>query len=43
MQPGTIRTYDIEAFYEDYQDEFEDFDDAYDAFLDDEEAWDYYR
>ncbi len=35
--------YDIEGYYEDYKDEFEDFDDAYDAFLDDEDAWEYYR
>ena len=35
--------YDIEGYYEEYKDEFEDFDDAYDAFLDDEDAWEYYR
>ena len=34
--------YDIEGYYEDHRDEFDDIDDAYDAFLDDEDAWDDY-
>ena len=34
--------HDIEAYYEDNRDEYEDYDDAYDGFLDDEGAWDDY-
>ncbi|MBR1674622.1 MAG: hypothetical protein IJ703_06665 [Eubacterium sp.] len=34
--------HDIEMYYLDYQDEFEDYDDAYDDFLDNPEYWDDY-
>ena len=34
--------HDIEAYYDDNRDEFDDYEDAYDAFLDDEDAWDDY-
>lgn len=34
--------HDIEGYYEDNRDEFDDIDDAYDAFEDDEDAWDDY-
>ncbi len=34
--------YDIEGYYDDYRDEFDDEDDAYDGFLDDEDLWDDY-
>ncbi len=34
--------HDIEAYYEDYRDEFEDEDDAWDDFEDNEEYWDDY-
>lgn len=34
--------HDIDAYYEDSKDEFDDIDDAYDAFEDDEDAWDDY-
>ncbi len=34
--------HDIEGYYEDNRDEFEDYDDAYDSFVDDESAWEDY-
>lgn len=34
--------HDIDSYYEDNKDEFDDIDDAYDAFEDDEDAWDDY-
>ncbi|MBP3205526.1 MAG: hypothetical protein J6M66_08900 [Lachnospiraceae bacterium] len=34
--------YDIEAYYEDNRDEYDDYDDAYEGFLDDEGVWDDY-
>ncbi|MCR5654434.1 MAG: hypothetical protein K6G07_02190 [Lachnospiraceae bacterium] len=34
--------YDLDGYYEDYKDEFEDYDDAYDDFLDHDEYWDDY-
>ncbi len=34
--------YDIEQYYLDYQEEFEDEDDAWDDFMDNEEYWDDY-
>ena len=34
--------HDIEAYYEDNRDEYDDYDDAYEGFLDDEGAWDDY-
>lgn len=34
--------YDIEAYYEDNRDEYDDYDDAYEGFMDDDDAWDDY-
>lgn len=34
--------HDIEGYYDDYRDEYDDEDDAYEGFLDDEDAWDDY-
>jgi len=34
--------HDIEAYFEDNRDEYDDYDDAYEGFLDDEGAWDDY-
>lgn len=34
--------HDIDGYYEDYKDEYDDVDDAWDGFLDDEDAWDDY-
>lgn len=34
--------HDIDVYYEDYKDEFEDEDDAWDDFEDNEEYWDDY-
>ena len=34
--------HDIEAYYQDNIDEYDDYDDAYDGFLDDDSAWDDY-
>ena len=34
--------YDMEAYFEDHRDEYDDIDDAYEGFLDDEDAWDDY-
>ncbi len=34
--------HDIEAYYEDNRDEYDDYDDAYEGFLDDEGVWDDY-
>ena len=34
--------YDIEAYYDDNRDEYDDFDDAYEGFMDDDGAWDDY-
>ena len=34
--------HDIEAYYEDNRDEYDDYDDAYEGFLDDDSAWDDY-
>ena len=34
--------HDIEAYYEDYREEFEDEDDAWDDFEDNEDVWDDY-
>ena len=34
--------YDIEAYYDDNRDEYDDYDDAYEGFLDDDSAWDDY-
>ena len=34
--------HDIEAYFEDHRDEYEDYDEAYEAFLDDDGAWDDY-
>ena len=34
--------HDIEAYYADNRDEYDDYDDAYEGFLDDESAWDDY-
>ena len=36
------RDYDIDAYYDDNRDEYDDYDEAYDAFWDDEGAWDDY-
>ena len=35
--------YDIEGYYEDNRDLFDNYEDAYDAFLDDPDEWDQYR
>ena len=34
--------YDIEGYYDDFRDEFDDYDDAWDDFEDNEEEWDDY-
>ena len=34
--------HDIEAYYDDNRDEYDDYDDAYEGFLDDDSAWDDY-
>ena len=34
--------YDIEAYYDDNRDEYDDYDDAYEGFMDDDGAWDDY-
>ena len=34
--------YDIEAYYEDNRDEYDDYEDAYEGFMDDDDAWDDY-
>lgn len=34
--------HDIDGYYEDYKDEYDDVDDAWDGFLDDEDAWEDY-
>ena len=34
--------YDIDAYYEDNRDVYDDWDEAWEGFLDDEEAWDDY-
>lgn len=34
--------YDLEGYYEDNRDEYDDIDDAYDGFMDDEDAWEDY-
>ena len=34
--------HDIEAYYDDHRDEYDDYDEAYEGFMDDEDAWDDY-
>ena len=34
--------HDLDGYYEDYKDEYEDIDDAWDGFMDDEDAWEDY-
>ena len=35
-------SYDIEAYYDDNRDEYDDYDDAYEGFMDDDSVWDDY-
>ena len=40
IQP--VDDHDIEAYYDDHRDEYDDYDEAYEGFMDDEDAWDDY-